>query len=243
MGTVLSVAEVAFMVITVLWVGRHPTARKVTATIALFALVEVCGVVIMAALLGTTPRQMYLEALQQQLQAMNGALTADQESGFQAMAWMVAGCWPALYTVSASAYVIIGLCIRWVYERARHATTWTPFSQVDLSVWWVVPLIVGIVVYVVSVLPGVPAADVVYLVGLNVLIVSVVPLFIQGAAAGKGIMDRLRVGLPWQICLGVLGLMTAVLFIVLPIMGLLDFWVNFRKLSRADQKPHEVDPD
>ncbi len=234
MGTVLAVLQVLLFVLTVLWAGKKPTVAKIAAMIVCFAAVEVGYIVVGASSQGLDPYEWYRDALLQQLNAMQGTLSADQRAVFEQSASLVAGCWVAIYSIAACVYVICGLLVRWVIERARRVITWPSFSSVDLSVLWVVPLIVGVALYAVSAFPSVPEADRVFLASANIMMLSVIPLFFQGAAAGKGIMNGWGLSFAWQLCLGVAGLVTGLLFLVIPLVGLLDFWVNFRKLPREE---------
>lgn len=235
MEAVLHVLEAALIIVTIAWVGNRPTVAKVSAVIAATWLVEFGGVVFEANAAGMGPADYYLQELNRSLGTMNGSLSSDQQAVLSSAASTVAGCLPALYAVVSSSYVFAALCARWVFDRARHRTRWTAFSKLDLSYWWVTPLIAGIVIYVVSCVPGVPNQNGVLLVALNVIIVSVIPLFVQGAACGKGIMDRWYLGLGWQLALGFFGILSGVVFAILPVMGLIDFWANFRRLPRDGQ--------
>ena len=88
--------------------------------------------------------------------------------------------------------------------------------------------------YVVAILPGVSYANVVHVIAFNVLVAAVVPLFVQGAAAGKGILNRIGMSFGWQVALGLVGILSGGLFFVLPLLGLVDYWANVRKLKRDD---------
>lgn len=150
---------------------------------------------------------------------------------------MVAVCLPALCFAESASEVFFVFCLRWLFEKAAHRRTWAPFSQVDLPIWTVYPLIAGIALYVVAMLPGVPYADVIHAIAFNVMVAAVVPLFVQGAAAGKGILNRIGMSFGWQVALGLVGILSGALFLVLPLLGLVDYWANVRKLKRDDDTP------
>ena len=38
----------------------------------------------------------------------------------------------------------------------------------------------------------------------------------------------------WQVALGLVGILSGALFLVLPLLGLVDYWANVRKLKRDD---------
>lgn len=225
------------IIVTLTWVGQRPTVAKVSAIIIATWLVEFGGVALSASAVGMSPAEYYLQGLDSSLEQMGGTLGASQQALFSDISNMVAGCLPAILAVLSSAYVFAALCARWVFDRVRHKSAWTAFSMLDLSFWWAIPLIAGIVIYIVSLAPGIPGQNTVLLVALNVLVVSVIPLFVQGAACGKGVMNRVHMRLAWQLVLGFFGVITSIAFVVLPVIGLIDFWANFRKLPRDGQTP------
>lgn len=226
--------DFALFLVTVLVVGKKPTAAKVTAIICLVAAIDYGFVAFVAMQAHMNPVEWYQGMLEQAV-SLYGVVPQGQASGGASVVSMVAGISPAIYVVQASAYVFVGLCLRWIADRVRRKSDWSPFSQVDLSIWWLIPVLFGLVCFIVSLLLPGQASYVVWLVSLNVFVVSAIPLFVQGAAAGKGIMNRMGIGFPMQLVFGVLGLVSGIAFLVLPILGLVDFWANFRKLPR-DQK-------
>lgn len=239
MDAVFHALEIVLIIVTLAWVGKRPTVAKVSATICATWLVEFGGMAVSASAAGMGPAAYYLQELNEQLQAMGGSMSSTQQATFQSVASTVAGCLPGIYAVLSSAYVFAALCARWVFDRVRRRSGWTAFSKLDLSYWWVAPLIAGVVVYIVSRVPGVPHQNEVWVVALNILVVSVIPLFVQGAACCKGIINRSGLAIAWQLVVGFFGLATGVVFIVFPIVGLVDFWANFRKLPRDGQEPEQ----
>lgn len=227
--------DFALFLVTVLVVGKKPTAAKVTTIICLVAAIDYGFVAFVAMQANMTPVEWYQGMLEQAV-SLYGAAPQDQAGGGSSVVSVVAGISPAIYVVQASAYVFVGLCLRWIADRVRRKSDWSPFSQVDLSIWWLIPLLFGLICLIVSLLLHGQAAYVVWLVSLNAFVVSVIPLFVQGAAAGKGIMNRLGIGFPMQLVFGVLGLASGIAFVVLPILGLVDFWANFRKLPRESMQ-------
>ena len=85
---------------------------------------------------------------------------------------------------------------------------------------------------VLSWIPQLPYSDVVYSISLNVLIISTLPLYAQGGAAFKGILNRANASLALQIILMFCGILTGLAFLITPLLGLIDYWANFRKLPR-----------
>lgn len=225
------VVDFALFLVTVLVVGKKPTTAKVTAIICLVAAIDYGFVAFVAMQAHMNPVEWYQGMLEQAV-SLYGVAPQDQAGGGASATSVVAGISPAIYVVQASAYVFVGLCLRWIADRVRRKSDWSPFSQVDLSIWWLTPVLFGLVCFIVSLLLPGQAAYVVWLVSMNVFVVSAIPLFVQGAAAGKGIMNRLGIGFPMQLVFGVLGLLSGIAFVALPILGLVDFWANFRKLPR-----------
>lgn len=202
--------------------------------IALVGLVDIGFFTAEAIAQGMTPYGFYLSALDQVAAWYEQVLSAQQVEAFRSVSATVAGLWFAAYVVQACILVFVALCVRWVFDRAFHRLQWAPFSGVDLSVMCVVLLIVGVVLYIVSMLPNVPRTDLILTIALNVLVVSAVPLFVQGAAVGKAVMNKAGLGFGWQLVLGILALISGLVFLVAPFVGLIDFWANFRKLERDD---------
>lgn len=235
--SIFDVVEIALLVVVYVWVGKRPTAAKVSALIVIYALCALTTPVLEAASNGMSLYDWELKSLEESLEAMGNSLPSDQRELFSSVMSTVAGCLPALELVNASATVFAVLCIRWIFDRVRHKSQWSAFSKVDLSIWWVIPLVAGIVMYIVSLVAGIPARWQFFVAAMNVLIAALVPLFVQGAACCKGIINRTGLRLAWQLVVGFFALVTGVAFIVLPIVGLVDFWANFRKLPREDREP------
>lgn len=204
--------------------------------VVVMSLVDIGLFAAMAAEQGTTPYGWYLSALNAYLDAYEQVAGAGRTSAMRQAATTAAGLWVAVYVIQASACVFVALCLRWVLDKMRGTTQWSPFSTVDLPIASVFPLIASILLYIASMLAGPAQAQMLALVAANVFMVSAIPLFVQGAAAGKGIMNRMHLGLGGQLALGVFGLLSGVVFAILPIMGLVDFWANFRRLARDGQK-------
>lgn len=232
--------DLVLFILTVVVVGKRPTVLKVTAMICLVAAADYGAVALVAMQAQTNPIEWYQQLLGEAMSIYTDALSG-QPADYDSMIAVVAGISPALYVVQSSAYVFIGLCIRWIADRVRGKSAWSAFSKVDLSVWWLVPLLFGICCYTVSLFLQEDLARIVWLIAMNVLVASVVVLFVQGAAAGKGIMNKIGLSMAWQIALGVLGIVSGMLFFIMPLVGLIDFWANFRKLARDGSKPSGAD--
>ena len=229
--------ELAILALTFLWAARRPTLTKVITAIVALSTAGFAAVCVTAAQQGTDPFQWYEAFLLDSLNTLPADTGADQRRTLECTAHMLAVCLPALCFAESASEVFFVFCLRWLFEKAARRRTWAPFSQVDLPIWTVYPLIAGIALYVVAMLPGVPYADVIHAIAFNVMVAAVVPLFVQGAAAGKGILNRIGMSFGWQVVLGLVGILSGALFLVLPLLGLVDYWANVRKLKRDDDTP------
>lgn len=229
--------ELAVLALTFLWAARRPTMTKVITAIVALSAAGFGAICVTAAQQGVEPIQWYEAFLLDSLNTLPADTGAAQRQMLEDAAHMFALCLPALCFVEAASEVFFVFCLRWLFERAAHRRTWAPFSQVDLPIWTVCPLIAGIVLYVVAILPGVSYAEAVHALAFNVMVAAVVPLFVQGAAAGKGVLNRIGMSFGWQIALGLVGILSGALFLVLPLLGLVDYWANVRKLKRDDDTP------
>lgn len=229
--------ELAILALTFLWAARRPTMTKVITAIVALSTARFAAVCVAAAQQGTDPFQWYEAFLLDSLNTLPADTGADQRRMLEGTAHMVAVCLPALCFAESASEVFFVFCLRWLFEKTARRRTWAPFSQVDLPIWTVYPLIAGIALYVVAMLPGVPYADVIHAIAFNVMVAAVVPLFVQGAAAGKGILNRIGMSFGWQVALGLVGILSGALFLVLPLLGLVDYWANVRKLKRDDDTP------
>ena len=239
LSAVSQLADLALFILTVVVVGRRPTTLKVAAMICVVAVVDFGFVALVAAQAQMNPIEWYQQQLREVFELYNES-SAGQMQGYESYLPFVAGISPSIYVVQSSIYVFIGLCIRWVVDKVRRKSEWSPFSRVDLSIWWLMPLLLGVSCYIVSLFLQDEARYLAGLVAANFIVVSGIPLFVQGAAAGKGIMNRAGLGLTWQIVIGVLGLLSGLFFIVVTVLGLVDFWANFRKLDRSDVLAYET---
>lgn len=235
---VSQLADLVLFILTVVVVGRRPTASKVAAMICIVAAVDYGFVALVAAQVQMNPIELYQQQLGELYAALGDSLV-EQARPSEEMIALAAGISPAIYMVQSATYVFVGLCIRWIADRIRRRSVWSPFSEVDLSIWWLTPLLAGIGCYIVSLfLQDANAARVALLVAANLLVVSGIPLFVQGAAAGKGIMNGMGLIFALQAGIGALMILSGLAFIVVPVLGLIDFWANFRKLAREDDVFH-----
>ena len=80
-------------------------------------------------------------------------------------------------------------------------------------------------------------------VGLNLVLCVRTLFFLQGISVAAGVLDRAGVGLGGRIlALAALAALDVPTF-VLSFTGLLDFWVNIRRLPREGTAPVVTDPE
>ena len=149
LSAVSQLADLALFILTVVVVGRRPTTLKVAAMICVVAVVDFGFVALVAAQAQMNPIEWYQQQLREVFELYNES-SAGQMQGYESYLPFVAGISPSIYVVQSSIYVFIGLCIRWVVDKVRRKSEWSPFSRVDLSIWWLMPLLLGVSFYIVS---------------------------------------------------------------------------------------------
>lgn len=235
METLSALLAIVLFLVTVVWVGKKPTFKKTAAMIAVVAAVQGGADSISLFMAGTNIYDWYLQSLNavadtySQTLGLASAQTAALRENMQ----IVAGCLPALYVLQAAGYVFIALGIVWAFRRlTKRPLGWAAFSTIDLPIWTVVPLIAAAFCYAASNAPGVPYAHELLLVTVNFLLVGMLFPVVQGMAACKGIMNRIGFSSTAQVFVTLIGFVVGVAVLVIPIVGLIDYWANFRKLAR-----------
>jgi hypothetical protein len=139
------------------------------------------------------------------------------------------------FTGLVTAVVVIA-AIRWAANRSGRAVMVPTLSQLDLTPHILWPFIIGLFALAASYGP-VANSGLWRAVGLNLVLCVRVLFALQGFGVAAGVLERTRVGPGGRIlalaALAVLDVFTlAVSFI-----GLVDFWVNFRRLPRDGATP------
>ncbi len=231
---ILSAAlDLALFLTTVFVVGKRPTFPKMAAMIIIVACVE--ALVDTAQIFGSGMGlyDWYLQALQTSVQNLSQTLSSEQNASLNAALESIAGCLPAIYLVQAAISVFVALGLLWVVRRLlKHPCEWSPFSQVDLPVWTVIPLVAGFLLIAYANLPQAPNAQLTLIVALNLITADCVFLFVQGSAALKGFMNTVGISAVGQAVIVLVAAFFGVFFLVAPVVGLVDYWANIRKLPR-----------
>ncbi|HAX18307.1 MAG TPA: hypothetical protein DCY00_06910 [Actinobacteria bacterium] len=68
--------------------------------------------------------------------------------------------------------------------------------------------------------------------GINLLIIFGLIYTVTGFAVLWGIFDNFKMAYLWRILIIIAISFFIVLLIIIPIIGILDIWINFRKLER-----------
>ena len=190
---------------------------------------------------GTTLTAM--TALQLQLavgeltKALGASASAELVSRLKEVALTMSTAWPATYFESAVFVgVLVIVAIAWAARRAGREVNVPSLSRLDLTPHVLWAFVVGLLLLAAS-YGNYPTSKALGVVGLN-LVLCVRTLFaLQGLSVSAGVLDRTGVGLGGRIlALAALAALDA-LTLVVSFIGLLDFWVNFRRLPRDGVTP------
>lgn len=105
------------------------------------------------------------------------------------------------------------------------------FKDWDIGWYYCWGVIVGLVLVLIP--PFNQDMDVLIdVIGFNLLIVFGFVYSVLGASVIWGIFNRFKISVLWRFIIFILFGLSIGFILVLPIMGLLDIWINFRKLDR-----------
>ena len=146
--------------------------------------------------------------------------------------------WPAFYFIEGVLYmVILTLAARIAYRRHYEGFNPPGLAEVDMTIHIVWPLIIGLLCVAASYLPF-EYAEYAQLAGYNLLACSVALFLIQGLAVIIYLMDRAKLSMIVKVIVIILALQMELMFFAPSIIGIMDFWINFRKLPReASSEP------
>jgi len=144
---------------------------------------------------------------------------------------------PSMYFAQAVLLaVLVVAAIAWAARRAGVSLDIPALSQLDITphVLWV--FVVGVFLLAASYGPF-SASDTFGVVGLNLVLCAWPLFFLQGIGVAAGVLDRTGVGLGGRIlALAALAALDTFTFAI-SFSGLLDFWINFRRLPRDGEMP------
>ncbi|NTU88432.1 MAG: DUF2232 domain-containing protein [Actinobacteria bacterium] len=140
--------------------------------------------------------------------------------------------WPAFYFIQAMLYmVILTVAARIAYRRHYEGFAPSGLAEVDMTIHIVWPLILGLLCVAASYL-SFEYAEYAQLAGYNLLACSVALFLIQGLAVIAYLMEKAKLSMVVKVIVIVLALQMELMFFAPSIIGIMDFWVNFRKLPR-----------
>jgi hypothetical protein len=147
------------------------------------------------------------------------------------MLLMQQAIWSTYFETAVIIAVLVIIAVAWAARRLGQPLNVPRLKDIDLSPHVLWPLVVG--VFGLAASHGTFAwASLAGIVGLNLAMCARTLLFIQGMGVSAGVLDRSRIGSFGRIAgLIALALLDALTFAV-TFAGLVDFWVNFRKLPR-----------
>ena len=170
------------------------------------------------------------------LMSTSGSTTATAAADKQMSALLLQLLPMAYFFTAFLTGIAVILAIVWAAKRSGRTLTVPRLSMLDLTPHAVWPFIVALLALAIS-NTSIPYASILWVVGLNLLL-SVRALFaLQGFGVSAGVLDRTGVGLGVRIlALAALAALDAFTFAI-SFVGLLDFWINFRRLPRDGASP------
>lgn len=246
-GVVFIAPVVSAVVLTVVLLPKRSWQTVAAALVAVLALASMTADALLARSRGTTlPAAISQESqtvVAELAKAMGGSAPAETLRALTDTARLVASAWPSAYFQTAVLVgVLVVVAVVWAARRVDRPLEVPPLSRLDLSphILWV--FVVGLFLLAAS-YASFSGSSVLGVVGLNLVLCARTLFFLQGFSVVSGVLDRTSVGLGGRIlALAVLAALDA-LTLVVSFTGLLDFWVNFRRLPRDGMTPTAVEPD
>lgn len=144
--------------------------------------------------------------------------------------------WPFTYVASAGMDALAaGIGSYLIYVRTSGIPRVPAIVAFDMSMWPVGVLIASILGLSAS-LSGFPGAEVLLSVSVTALMSVRFIFAIQGFAVVLTFANRFRFGCLGRTLLLVLSIWLETMFFIVSIVGLIDVWANFRKLTRGPQE-------
>ncbi len=250
---VLNVSDVVFVapvlaavVLTVVLLPNQSFQVVAAALIAVLALANMGADALLARSQGTTLSATVSRQSQAALAEMTktlGSSTPDTLRSLQDAAHLVVSAWPwAYFQIAVFVGVLAIGAVAWAARRVEFGLNVPPLSRLDLSphiLWAFVAGLFMLAAAQVSFAGSVALG----IVGLNLVLCARTLFFLQGMGVAAGMLDRAGVGRGGRIlALAALAALD-VLTLVVSFAGLLDFWINFRRLSREGAAPTVAEPE
>ena len=169
--------------------------------------------------------------------SLGASATTDIRTQLDGAASFVASAWPSVYFQSAVIMAVIVIAaISWAARRTEAPLDVPRFSQVDITPHVLWAFVAGLLLLAAS-YTSFSASVTLGVVGLNLVLCARTLFFLQGMSVSAGVLDRAGVGLGGRIlALAALAALDALTFAI-SFTGLMDFWVNFRRLPRDGEMP------
>lgn len=235
-GVVTSFASLLISAIGVAWcMERTATVNNVTVVVVLAAAAEAALMVLLCAMQGTTPAKVATETMMAAAASYVGT-GAEADFVLAQIQPVVAAIWPSVYVMSAvlnvgfaamGSHVMSARC----GGRARMASV----ANFDMPLWPVGVLAVSVVGLGVS-FADFPGAQWVLSLSLTALLGVRVVFALQGFGVVTSLMNRFRFGCAGRMLCVLLSIWLETMCFVVSIVGLIDVWANFRKLSRGGSR-------
>lgn len=241
-SAILYAAPVALaLVFAVVLLPKRPVQLVAGALIGVFALTSAGYDAFVARAAGSTlPAEWVAQSkllAAEMAKSLGGSAQADLRGQLEEVTTFVASAWPSVYFQSAVFLaVLVIVAISWAARRTDVALDIPPFARLDITphVLWA---FVGGLLLLAASYGSFPMSATLGIVGLNLVLCARTLFFLQGISVSAGVLDRAGVGLGGRIlALAALAALDALTFAI-SFTGLLDFWVNFRRLPRDGEMP------
>lgn len=237
-GNVLFVAVSVFaLYLAVLALRSRSTLGVSTVLAGVFALAAVANDSIGAMLGGTTVKALLTQLSSEFSDAVVAAYGPSASTAaiktIEAAASSVVDVWPSLYF--AQGVLLAGLSIgavAWLVKRIGADVEVAPIALLDLSPHALWPMIVGLLALALSSF-AVPGRETISLVASNLLVCARVIFLVQAVGVAGHFADKRRFGLFSRVAGFLLVLWLESAFWIASVVGLADFWANFRRLPRG----------
>ncbi len=168
------------------------------------------------------------EGLKQALGSSASAWTEQLAAARSALVML----WPSFYVQTALfAAVFVIAAIAWAARRSGIVVEVPANRDLDLSVHVLWALVVGLVLLATAPLFG-SSAQLARVVGFNALFVARTLFFLQGIAVFSAVFDVPRTGYGKMVALYIVLWVLDQVLLIVSLIGMLDFWANFRRLPR-----------
>ena len=240
---VFNVSDVVFVapvlaavVLTVVMLPKRSLQTVAAALVAVIALANVAADALLArsqhTTLPATISQGSKAVVAEMTKAMGASAPAETLRALKDASVLIASAWPSAYFQGAVFVgVLVVVAVVWAARRVDRPLEVPPFSRLDLSphILWV--FVAGLFLLASS-YASFAGSSILGVVGLNLVLCARTLFFLQGFSVAAGLLDRAGVGLGGRIlAMAVLAALDA-LTLVVSFTGLLDFWINFRRLPR-----------